>query len=244
MKHCNLMLHCGASAVDRGVLETVPTPMATDTWQPIPHFGLLCQVETALERSGFGVVDEAHGLTHDARRYFGLIQVQNGHQNPDYSWVLGVRNSHDKRFPAGLVAGNSVFVCDNLAFLGELQVTRKHTVHIMRDLPILIDATMASLVGQWRTQDKRVEAYKNTRMNDRRAHDLVIQAMDRRAINVTQIPNILQEWREPKHLEFRPRSLWSWFNAVTENLKGALHLLPRRTEALHEVCDACAGLRP
>jgi hypothetical protein len=33
--------------------------------------------------------------------------------------VLGLRNSHDKRFPAGLVGGSAVFVCDNLAFSGE-----------------------------------------------------------------------------------------------------------------------------
>jgi len=33
----NLLLHCGAQAVDRHVVEHVPTPRATETWTPIPH---------------------------------------------------------------------------------------------------------------------------------------------------------------------------------------------------------------
>ena len=53
----------------------------------------------------------------------------------DYCWVLGLRNSHDKTFPAGIVAGASVFVCDNLSFSGEIKFARKHTRFIVRDLP-------------------------------------------------------------------------------------------------------------
>jgi hypothetical protein len=32
----------------------------------------------------------------------------------EWSWAVGIRNSHDKTFPAGLVAGTKVFCCDNL----------------------------------------------------------------------------------------------------------------------------------
>ncbi|MEX2607451.1 MAG: hypothetical protein WD708_08910 [Kiritimatiellia bacterium] len=41
---------------------------------------------------------------------------------------------------------------------------------------------------------------------------------------------------------FGPRNLWSWFNACTEVLKGNLGLLPGRTQRLHALCDAHAGL--
>lgn len=40
--------------------------------------------------------------------------------------VLGLRNSPDKMFPAGIVAGASVFVCDNLSFSGVINLARKH----------------------------------------------------------------------------------------------------------------------
>ncbi len=42
-----------------------------------------------------------------------------------------VRNSHDKTFPAGIVAGTQVPVCDNLSFAGEISLARKHTSNIL-----------------------------------------------------------------------------------------------------------------
>ena len=60
---------------------------------------------------------------------FGLLEVANCQQTEDYAYVLGLRNSHDKRFPAGLAVGASVFVCDNLSFSGEIKIGRKHTRH-------------------------------------------------------------------------------------------------------------------
>jgi len=35
---------------------------------------------------------------------------------------VGLRNSHDKTFPAGLVAGTRVFICANLSFSGLIQM--------------------------------------------------------------------------------------------------------------------------
>ena len=111
---CNLMLHAGAAAVPRTTLRSVATPESTSTWQPIPHEDFVAQVEDLLPRYDLRVVNEAHALTYDDARYFGLLEVRNGSNHRDYSWVLGLRNSHDKSIPAGLVAGSQVFVCDNL----------------------------------------------------------------------------------------------------------------------------------
>jgi len=242
MNRCNLILHCGAHAVPRKELTLVQTPGATDTWQPIPHSAFLGSIEETLPRHGLRVVNEAHALTHDERRYFGLLQVQNGQNNPDYSWVLGLRNSHDKTLPAGLVAGSQVFVCDNLAFSGEIAVSRKHTSFILRDLPMLVKDALGRLIQKWFDQDRRVERYRECRLTDAGAHDLTIQALDAGAITNRMIPDVLEEWRHPRHGAFQPRNNWSWFNACTERLKGHLHLLPDRTRALYGVCDEFAGV--
>jgi hypothetical protein len=50
-----------------------------------------------------------------------LVQVANGLNPEDFGLVAGVRNSHDKSFPASLVLGASMFVCDNLSFSGEVK---------------------------------------------------------------------------------------------------------------------------
>ena len=99
MNKCNLILHCGAAEVPRKALALVPTPRPTESWLPIPHETYVHRIEQALPDYGLSVVQEAHAITHDGSRYFGLIQVQNGCSSDDYTWVLGVRNSHDKSLP-------------------------------------------------------------------------------------------------------------------------------------------------
>jgi hypothetical protein len=239
----NLMLHAGADTVSREQISVVKTPERTATWVPIPHDRLLDGVQATLERAGLRVITEAHGLTKDGNRYFGLLQVANGHADEDFGLVVGLRNSHDKTFPAGLVIGAAVFVCDNLSFSGEVRLARKHTVHVERDLPSLIESAVGRLGDLRRTQEQRFDAYKHSEITDSAAHDLVIQALDARVVPVTRIPKVLQEWREPRHPEFREgRTGWRLFNAFTEGLKGNLDALPRRTQALHGLLDAACGL--
>ena len=210
MKTTNLLLHCGAAKVERDWLALMAAPRSTDTWFPIPHERLIREVEAALERAGMCVVNQAHGLSPDACRYFGLLQVAPANlswttpQPPtqDYTYVLGLRNSHDKRFPAALVLGSQVFVCDNLAFSGEIKIARKHTRFIERDLPVLIAQGTGQLSERWHQQDERFAAYKQTELSPGEAHDLIIRAMDQHAFTPKQMPDVLTQWRTPNHPEF------------------------------------------
>jgi len=238
-----LILHCGASQVERSQLDSVATPQATETWFPIPHHSLLGQVENKLRNAGLKIVNEAHALTHDGNRYFGLLQV-NDEQRRDFALVLGIRNSHDQRFPAGLVVGASIFCCDNLSFSGEIRIDRKHTRFINRDLPQLVEVAIGRLADQRHKQEVRFLTYQRTELTDGEAHDLVIQALDAQVLPVTKIPDVLNEWREPRHQEFREggKTAWRLFNSFTEIGKGALERLPRRTQALHGILDTHVGL--
>lgn len=245
MRTADLMLHVGAGKVDVGALGDVPTPPATSTWHPIPHTDLLKAVRRNVEASGLRIVHEAHGIGREGSRYFGLLQVANGRQHEDYTTVIGLRNSHDKSFPAGLVVGSQVFVCDNLAFSGEVKIARRHTRYILRDLPNLIERAVGRLGDLRLKQEGRIEAYKGSDLNDRGAHDLLVRALDARVIPSTRLPKVLAEWREPRHEEFRGRrNVWRMFNAFTETMKGSgFFRLPKTTQALHGLMDgACGGL--
>jgi hypothetical protein len=93
------------------------------------------------------------------------------------------------------------------------------------------------------SQERRFLAYKTSELGDREAHDLVIRALDARVVPVTKIPDVLREWREPRHPDFRQgKTGWRLFNAITEVLKGQLDHLPRRTQALHGLLDVACGL--
>lgn len=239
-RRCNLLLHCGADHVSREELTQINTPRPTRSWQPIPHIRLLELVESVLNASGMPVTGQAHGLTHDGMRYFGLLEVAGINHSQEYHWVVGVRNSHDKRFPAGLVAGTQVLVCDNLSFAGEVKMARKHTRYLLEDLPNLVEDAIARLGWYWHRQEKRVRLYQKVALSDALAHDLVIRAVDEEVCSNAHIPRILGHWRDPQHEEFRTRNLWSLQNAFTEALKGNLPMLPRRSERLHALLDAQA----
>lgn len=243
MPQANLMLHCGAAAVTRDQVFGVRTPDRTRTWVPVPHGNLVARVQDSLERAGLHVVSEAHGLTRDGNRYFGLLQVQNGHPSDEFGLVVGIRNSHDQSFPVALALGATVFVCDNLSFSGQVKLARKHTSRVELDLPQIVDRGVGLLGDLRRSQETRFSAYRNRELTDGQAHDLVIQAIDGRIVPVTRIPELLTEWRTPRHPEFcQGRTAWRLFNAFTEILKGRLGELPARTQALHGLLDAACGL--
>ena len=97
-------------------------------WYPLPHRTLVTEVENQLQAAGFQLRGATYSLTHDGQRFFGVLQVTLPTRNDrEFGWVVGLRNSHDKSLPAGLVAGTQVMVCDNLAFTGEVKLSRKHT---------------------------------------------------------------------------------------------------------------------
>ena len=239
-----LLLHCGAEQVTRDALCEVPTPESTETWFPLSHEYLLREIESQLHNGGFTLGRQAHALSHGGDRYFGILEVAlPGRQHSDYRWIVGLRNSHDKTFPAAMVAGTQVFVCDNLAFTGQVKLSRKHTRFAKRDLRHLSSRAIGKLGDRFIKLDQRIDAYKQKRITDHKAHDLIVRALDCRAITATQVPKVLSEWREPTHREFNKRNAWSLFNAVTETQKELNpHTAAKRSEALHGLCDSLVGL--
>lgn len=239
-----MLLHCGAEIVSREQLFAVPTPPRTQTWYPLSHRKILGEVETQLETSGFTIVEETHALSHAGARYFGVMSVTLPGRGPaDFGWIVGIRNSHDQTYPAGLVAGTRVFVCDNLAFSGEVRISRKHTRFAERDLRHLTARAVGQLGDRFSGLDQRILAYKEERISNTRAHDIIIRAVDCAAITPAQIPSVLDQWRRPEHEVFAARNAWSLFNAFTEVYKTVNpHTALRRGEALHGLFDAETGV--
>jgi Domain of unknown function (DUF932) len=246
-KTMNLLTHCGAQHVAREELFSVPAPSATETYCPIPHHLFVEQVYQSLIDHGYTVDYEDHALTRDGSRYFGTLHLprtavlaQEPQGSRDYSWLVGLRNSHDKSFPAGLVVGSRVFVCDNLAFCGEIVVARRHTVHILRDLRQLVNDAIARLNTIWQKQDQQFAVYRSAELSDPEAHDLIIRALEFRVITSKQITHIVREWKCPRHPEFAQsgKTAWRLFNGFTEIMKSTPDFaLPGRTRRLHELLD-------
>jgi hypothetical protein len=163
---------------------------------------------------GLVIAAEQYALAKDGNRFFALFDLK-GEQS-DYNLVLGLRNSHDKTFPAAVSLGSRVFVCDNLAFSGEIQIARRHTRYIERDLPAIVAKATAALIDQRMVAHKRIDAYKGFGFDDKSAHDLIVTAARNNLFPSSDILAIANEWHKPSHPEFEPRTGWSLFNAHTE----------------------------
>jgi hypothetical protein len=242
----NLMLHCGATEVARNDLaRLIDMPMTTRTYCPIGHDTFVDLVEDKLNDVGFRFGEQAHSLTKEGKRYFGLVQLLNGHaDNEQHALVVGIRNSIDKSFPAAVAFGSQVFVCDNLAFSGEVKVSRKHTTNIMRDLPNLVAAAVSNTSLMRENQDARFAAWQDTKLTDLRADRIICNMVRQGVINTSRVEKVINEWDEPTH-DFGGRTAWRLFNATTEALKGApLHDIPMRTIGLQAMLDRAAGFTP
>lgn len=187
--------------------------------------------------SGIQIQEEAYGLSHEGARVFGVLSLK-AKRLPtakESDLVLGIRNSHDKSFCAGLALGNRVFVCDNLSFIGTRTLARKHTRFVERDLPALIARILGKL-GEWATRQAEViGAYEATALNDEQAHDFMIRSVRTGVIAPSRLTPVIEAW----HRDDRPRHLWGLFNDYTEALKGTMEMaeLARRTERLHGLAD-------
>ena len=243
-KVVNLSLGVGSQRIDWANLKNIQAPAQSGRHYPIGHHDLVETVQRHVESRGMKIANQDHAVANEGKRYFGLMQVERRDDvNDDYGTVIGIRNSHDKRFSAGRAIGAQVFVCDNLSFSGEVNIARKHTRYILRDLDNLVERALGRLGDLRNTMDYRIDAYKNTSLSDVHGNDLLIKAFEARVIGATKLPAVLKEWRKPQHAEFQPRTAWSMFNAFTEVMKGSnVFNMPSRTQALHGVFDAKCGV--
>ena len=153
-----LMLHVNATEVPYDGLRQLETPLATQSHVPIPHFRVVDLVKSTVGMFGHEVVAEHHGVTEDGARYFGLLSLRSTYTG--YEDTVGLRNSHDKSFPIGVAFGSRVFVCDNLAFIADQSIKRRHTANLKAHLPGLIGELIEPLALHREAQHRTFERYK------------------------------------------------------------------------------------
>lgn len=246
MSKNKLCLHAGASIVSREQVDAVVTPPPTQSesnrwWVPVPHSNVIDAVERSLVSGGLTIADRSFALTPNGNRLFGLLSLKNDNDGGDYAVTIGLRNSHDRSFSLAFALGSKVFVCDNLAFSSEFVINSKHTRFINDRLPRLVSEGVAGLVQHRHVQDRRIQCYKETEVGSQaHLHDLVLRAYRAQAIPARAISEVVKEFEEPRHPEFRDWTLWSLFNGFTEVLKSYGDLQPR-TQRLHGVFDSEVG---
>jgi len=237
-----LVTHCGAQSVSRDEILMAPVPGATDSFKPLPHAEFIETIEGELTRRGVGIVSEHLALKQNGLQLFGLWDVTTVAPSGDFRSVIGFRNSNDKTWAAGVVAGSRVFVCDNLAFSGEFVcLNKKHTPNLNITLEIgpAIDRweeNFALLVGL-------SDHLKEFPVSDGFAKEIIFNIFAAEKFPMRLFPSVATNYFKPPHEEFEPRTAWSLMNAFTESAKAIKSYSTNQqsllavTHALREVSD-------
>ena len=230
-----LMLHAGAEAISYDGLRQLETPPATASHVPIPHFRVVDLLKTTLGMYGHEVTDEHHGITPDGMRYFGLISLRSTYTG--YEDTVGLRNSNDKSFPVGIGFGSRVFVCDNLAFIADQVIKRRHTANLKRDLPGVIGELIEPLALHREQQHRTLNRYRQTMLTDQQADHAILDFYREGVINIQRVPDVMREWATPSFPDLEQPTAWRLFNAVTHVLSGRVMDNPNATPKLHKIID-------
>ena len=158
MQNGQLISHVDTEIVTRAELHGIQTPEATSTWRPIPHIELVDMLDLVLKQQHMQIKDEQFALRRDGSVLFVVLQLVCG-ETGDGIAALGLRTGNNKSMSLQICAGLSVFVCDNLAFRGDLiALKRKHT----SGLNLREELTLA-VIGTLRAADRRDSRPQRTR---------------------------------------------------------------------------------
>lgn len=229
-----LMLHAGAEQIEYDTLRALSVPVATATHCPIAHSAVVEMVKYSLGFFGHEVESEAYGVTPDGARFFGLLSLRSTYG--DYTDTVGLRNSHDKKFPIGISFGSRVFVCDNLAFSGDHVIKRKHTPKAKYQLPSLVAEIVEPLRDKRVTQAQTFEMYQATKLSARHVDHAIMQLFRSAIIGVTKIADVLDVYEHPPH-DWGGETAFRLFNAATYTMNGRVMESPAVTSKLHKVVD-------
>lgn len=236
----SLMLHVNAKPVDYDGLHSLTTPEATATHVPIPHFRVVDLMKNTLAMYGHEVTGEHYGVTEDSARFFGLLSLKSTYGA--YEDTVGLRNSHDKSFPIGVGFGSRVFVCDNLAFIADHTIKRKHTANAKRDLPGLVGELIEPLALHREKQHQAFLNYRGSILTGVQADHAIMDMYRQGVINLQRVPDVLEQWDHPKYEEWGDRTGWRLFNAATYALTGRVVENNDVTPRLHRIIDAACAV--
>lgn len=235
-----LLTQCGSKRCSLEELLGIQEPEKTETYTPLNHYDFALNTLTIASDllKGYQFDGDSYALSSDGQKIFGVLTYRNpSEQYSDLKVAIGIRNSHDKSFSAGVTVGSSVIVCDNLMFSGEQTVLRRHQGDNMRqDLESEIVTAIYKSQHKFDKLSGDVRKMKQIPMRCQEKFEFLGILTGEGVLSPTQSSKAYREIWEPSYEEFTSDSLWSGYNAVTEALKSSPPQdVIKRHSKLHEL---------
>ena len=208
-----LITHKGAVRVEKSDLYKIQSPEGTRTWKPVPHGALVDTLGQVLSSRGLEVRKESYAVQREGNVLFGVLDLNWG-ETAEYYAAIGLRTSNDKTFCLQIAIGLRVFVCDNLAFHGDLiALKRKHTGNLNL-LEELNKAVLRYEMG-YRQYQHQVEYLQGTIWHPREARDRIYTAFAQHIVPVRLFHDVATPYL---NLE-EPCTAWEVLNRFTNAMK-------------------------
>lgn len=189
-------------------------------WKPMHHADLIDEIHAAVKGRGMTVAKESFALSQDTHSVYGWMQFDGFDiGRKDMAPVLGFRHDNLQRFRLLGVTGSRVFVCDNGAIVGDFVFGMKTTSGNVDDMEVKIDAGLIAWERQAADMKRLVQHLEESELTQAQADHLLVMGARNNCYAWNQLGKIDQEYREPRHDDFKPRNAWSLYNAVTEIAK-------------------------
>lgn len=209
----------------RQELALVPAPLSTSTHQVVPHAEIVNALEEQLSFRHISIASEEYAVAKDGNNFFGVMTLDQGIEGG--SFALGIRNSHSKAFRLSIVVGLRIFVCSNLSFSGDFSIVlAKHSknLNLKNSISIGIDEAQRGFDPMRRT----VESWRAKQVTDDDARLCVFKAFIEDQLDAPKhlAKQVWQNWLQPTHDEFQPRTAFSLQNCFTSAFGKHLEPIP------------------
>jgi hypothetical protein len=206
-------LYANSSLISREQLMTLSPPPATTTWRPIAHYDLIDAIDRQLRVRDVTIRTERFAVQRDGARLFGVLDLALA-ETDETCAALGIRNSTDKTVALDLAVGTRVFVCDNLAFSGDLiALHRKHTAKF--DL----NADISRAVDRYQTHlavfSRQLQDLRERALDEAEAKVLVFEAFAQEILPLRLFPVVRAHYFGNRS----QKTAWGLHNVFTSAVK-------------------------
>lgn len=237
----NLFTHCGAQRMTREEVEELPLPVAMGSRHIIrPLTQDVDLIEEEVNKLGLQIIDSGYAVKfQESSKYFrnpdaalpkqaqvfGIFEIGRTKSlmspyegTKDFSIMVGLRGSYDQSLPRGIAVGSRVFVCDNLAFSGQIHMHTKQTLNIDTRVKEFIRQAIQELPNFIELQDKTFNNFKDYSITHDRGENIIIDMFRQEKLSSRGLVEVLKEWDNPSFFHGED-SIWSLFNAITQTYK-------------------------
>lgn len=213
--------------VTREFLHAMPAPQALGIrHKPVPHSALVDAIDAEVIRRGYAIEREQLAVGAKGAALFGVLDITPAvpvievDARPGRGLAFGFRNSTDQTMAIRAVAGNRVFVCDNMSMSGEtFAISRKNTSYL--DLADAVARGFDKFLVHIGMLDLEIARLESKYLTDGQAKEVIFDVFAAGIVPVRLFDDVNRFYFKPTDAmtDCQPRTLFGAQNAFTRAMQ-------------------------